>query len=215
MYLGFKVFALHACNKEENLKVQIMLQWKCRKMMTNTTITTIIMMVRLTASTSKSIFMIRSPQALLLLRLFRDCSPAPSLCHHLWNVCFLFSLCYIAQQVNIALDQSDLLWGLRRAKSFFVHHGSSLHHLSTQEPLLWSAVSFSWRIQNKNLPKVQQTQLVCWPCTAICSGLSTALFVWIPTYIPESKLSQPTLISQPQSYHIVFKLEKLISLDAL
>ena len=40
-------------------------------------------MVRLTASTSKSIFMIRSPQALLLLRLFRDCSPAPSLCHHL------------------------------------------------------------------------------------------------------------------------------------
>jgi len=60
-----------------------MLQWKCRKMMTNTTITTIIMMVRLTASTSKSIFMIRSPQALLLLRLFRDCSPAPSLCHHL------------------------------------------------------------------------------------------------------------------------------------
>ena len=150
-------------------------------------------MVRLTASTSKSIFMIRSPQALLLLRLFRDCSPAPSLCHHLWNVCFLFSLCYIAQQVNIALDQSDLLWGLRRAKSFFVHHGSSLHHLSTQEPLLWSAVSFSWRIQNKNLPKVQQTQLVCWPCTAICSGLSTALLVWIPTYIPESKLSHSRL----------------------
>ena len=56
---------------------------------------------------------------------------------------FLFSFCYIALQFNIALDQSDLLWGLRRAKSFFVHHGSSLHHLSTQEPLLWSAVSFS------------------------------------------------------------------------
>ena len=62
---------------------------------------------------------------------------------------FPFSFCYIAQQFdiaqqfNIALDQSDLLWGLRRAKSFFVHHGSSLHHLSTQEPLLWSAVSFS------------------------------------------------------------------------
>ena len=54
-----------------------------------------------------------------------------------------FSFCYIAQQFNIALDQSDLLWGLRRAKSFFVHHGSSLHHLSTQEPLLWSAVTFS------------------------------------------------------------------------
>ena len=173
-------------------------------------------MVRLTASTSKSIFMIRSPQALLLLRLFRDWSPAPFLCHHLWNACFFFfSFCYIAQQFNIALDQSDLLWGLRRAKSFFVHHGSSLHHLSTQDPLLWSAVSFSWRIQNKNLPNVQQTQLVCWPCTAICSKLPTALFFWIPTYIPESKLSQPTLISQPQSYHIVFKLEKLISLDAL
>ena len=172
-------------------------------------------MVRLTASTSKSIFMIRSPQALLLLRLFRDCSPAPSLCHHLEPLVSFFSFCYIVQQFNIALDQSDLLWGLRRAKSFFVHQGSSLHHLSTQDPLLWSAVSFSWRIQNKNLPNVQQTQLVCWPCTAICSKLPTALFIWIPTYIPESKLSQPTLISQPQSYHIVFKLEKLISLDAL
>ena len=54
--------------------------------MTNTTMTASIMMVRLTASTSKSSFMMRLPQALRLLRLFKvEPSRSPSLLHHLRN----------------------------------------------------------------------------------------------------------------------------------
>ena len=53
-------------------------QWKCRNMMTKTTMTATIMMVRLTASTSKSSFMMRFPQALRLLRLLRECEVVPS-----------------------------------------------------------------------------------------------------------------------------------------
>ena len=61
-------------------------QWKCKNMMTNTTMTASIMMVRLTASTSKSSFMMRLPQALRLLRLFKvEPSRSPSLLHHLRN----------------------------------------------------------------------------------------------------------------------------------
>ena len=52
--------------------------------MTNTTITASIMMVRLTASTSKSSFIIRFPQALRLLRLFKvEPSRSSFLLHHL------------------------------------------------------------------------------------------------------------------------------------
>ena len=70
-----------------NIWISEVVQWKCRNMMTKTTMTATIMMVRLTASTSKSSFMMRFPQALRLLRLLREWEVVPSksssLFHHL------------------------------------------------------------------------------------------------------------------------------------